>query len=126
MKKMDFIIIAFLLASALISIFALGVYRNSPVDIRVVEIKVDGQVYESFEWTEGLEKEINIETEFGINRIVIDNEGLRIAYADCQNQVCVRDGIIDSPGEILVCLPHRLIIEIKGKRDGDDVDGFSY
>ncbi len=126
MKKMDLIIIFCLLASALISIFALGVYRDRPVDVRLVEIKVDGELYESFEWTEGLVKEINIETEFGINRIVIDKYGLYMEYADCQNQVCVNDGIIDSPGEILVCLPHRLIIEIKGKRDGDGVDDFSY
>ncbi|MBK5252781.1 MAG: NusG domain II-containing protein [Peptostreptococcaceae bacterium] len=126
MKKMDLIIIVCLLALALIPIFALGVYRNRPVDVRVVEIKMDGELYESFEWIEGLENEINIDTEFGINRIVVDNEGLRIAYSDCANQVCVLDGVINSPGEILVCLPHRLIIEIKGKRDGDGVDDFSY
>jgi hypothetical protein len=126
MKKMDFIIIVFLLLAAVISIFALGVYRDRPVDSRVVEIKVDGVLYESFEWIEGLEKEISIDTEFGINKIVIDKYGLYMEYSDCENQVCVLDGVINSPGEILVCLPHRLIIEIKGKRDGDDVDGFSY
>ncbi|HKL11137.1 MAG TPA: NusG domain II-containing protein [Clostridia bacterium] len=126
MKKMDFIIIILLLVVSAISLFALGIYRERPVDIRVVEIKVDGKVYQSFEWTDGFVKEINIETEFGVNRIVIDKNGLYMEYSNCHNQVCVRDGIIDSPGEILVCLPHRLIIEIKGKRDGDGVDDFSY
>ncbi|PLX34180.1 MAG: hypothetical protein C0604_02130 [Clostridiales bacterium] len=126
MKKMDFIIIILLLVFSAVSLFALGIYRERPVDIRLVEIKVDGAVYESFEWTEGLEKEIRIDTRFGSNIIVVDGEGLRMEYSDCHDQVCVRDGTINSPGEILVCLPHRLIVEIKGKRDGDGVDDFSY
>jgi len=126
MKKMDFIIIVCLLAVALISIFALEKYRDMPVDSRLVEIKVDGSLYQSFEWTEGLVKEILIDTEFGINKIVVDKDGLYMEYANCPDQVCVNDGIIDDPGEILVCLPHRLVVEIKGKRDGDGVDGLSY
>jgi len=126
MKKMDFIIIILLLVFSAISLFALGIYRERPVDIRLVEIKVDGEVYESFEWTEGLEKEIKLDTQFGLNIILVDRDGLRMKYSDCPDQVCVRDGTINSPGEILVCLPHRLIVEIKGKRDGDGIDDFSY
>jgi len=126
MKKMDFIIIILLLVFSAVSLFALEIYRGSPTDIRIVEIKVDGEIYQSFEWTEGLVKEISVETEFGVNRIVIDKYGLYMEYSDCPDQVCVLDGTINSPGEILVCLPHRLIVEIKGKRDGDGVDDFSY
>ena|SRR6056297_1981 len=126
MKKMDLIIIIWLLVFSAISLFALGIYRERPVDIRLVEIKVDGEVYESFEWTEGLEKEIKLDTQFGLNIILVDRDGLRMKYSDCPDQVCVRDGTINSPGEILVCLPHRLIVEIKGKRDGDGIDDFSY
>jgi len=126
MKKMDLIIIIWLLVFSAISLFALGIYRDRPVDIRLVEIKVDGEVYESFEWTEGLEKEIKLDTQFGLNIILVDRDGLRMKYSDCPDQVCVRDGTINSPGEILVCLPHRLIVEIKGKRDGDGIDDFSY
>ncbi len=126
MKKLDFIIIILLLLVSAISLFALGIYKGRPVDTRTVEIKIDGKVYDSFEWTDDLQKEIKLDTQFGLNIIVIDSDGLRMSYSDCPDQVCVRDGTIDSPGEILVCLPHRLIVEIKGKRDGDGVDDFSY
>lgn len=126
MKKMDMVIIGSLLVLALLSLLAIEFYRSRPFDARIVEIKVDGQLIESFEWTEGLEKEIEVDTEFGYNRIRVESGGLFMEYADCPDQVCVRDGRIDSPGELLVCLPHRLIVEIKGEKKEDEIDDFSY
>lgn len=48
--------------------------------------------------------------------------------ADCRDQICVRHKPISAAGESVICLPHRLVIEISG---GDDMsameaqDGYS-
>lgn len=38
---------------------------------------------------------------------------IRIKSSDCKNQICVNTGFIASPGETIVCLPKKLVIEIK-------------
>lgn len=38
----------------------------------------------------------------------------------CNDQVCVRSGAIDSPGETIVCLPHKVIVEITTKDNTHD------
>ena len=40
--------------------------------------------------------------------------------ADCPDKVCVKTGKIKSPGQTVVCLPHRVVIEITG--DNADID----
>ena len=40
--------------------------------------------------------------------------------ADCPDKVCVKTGKIKNPGQTIVCLPHRTVIEITG--DNADID----
>ncbi|WP_179395866.1 NusG domain II-containing protein [Lacticaseibacillus absianus] len=55
------------------------------------------------------------------NEIVTTGAQIQITEADCSDQVCVRRGKISKPGETIVCLPHKLLIEIhssKGEQTG--------
>lgn len=47
------------------------------------------------------------------NEIETKGERIRVSAADCQDQVCVRKGQISKAGETIVCLPHKLLIEIR-------------
>lgn len=47
------------------------------------------------------------------NEIQATGQTVRITSADCNDQVCVRRGKISKPGQTIVCLPHKLLIEIK-------------
>ncbi|WP_262315685.1 NusG domain II-containing protein [Lacticaseibacillus parakribbianus] len=47
------------------------------------------------------------------NEIVTTGSRIAITDANCSDQVCVRKGQISQPGETIVCLPHKLLIEIK-------------
>ncbi|WP_338471111.1 NusG domain II-containing protein [Niallia sp. XMNu-256] len=49
----------------------------------------------------------------GYNTIEVRGESIRIKGANCYDQVCVRFGFISKPGETAVCLPHKLVLEIK-------------
>ncbi|MBW8350955.1 NusG domain II-containing protein [Bacillus sp. IITD106] len=48
-----------------------------------------------------------------INVIEIKNNQVRMKSANCSDQVCVRTRAISKPGQTIVCLPHKLVIEIK-------------
>ncbi len=39
--------------------------------------------------------------------------GRRSHQADCHDKICVKTGAISQKGEVIACLPHKLIIEIK-------------
>lgn len=54
------------------------------------------------------------------NLIEIDGTRVRIAEANCGDQVCVRQGWIFRDGQTVVCLPHKLVVEVKVQGGGDD------
>jgi len=53
------------------------------------------------------------------NTIEVRDNQIRIKAATCSDQVCVLTGFISKPGETIVCLPHKLVIEIQA------VDGYT-
>jgi len=69
---------------------------------------------------------IPIRTELGYNLIEIGDEKVRVAEADCPDQIDVEQGWISDIGETLICLPNRLVVEIKGQSSGDEVDIINY
>lgn len=54
------------------------------------------------------------------------DQRVRVIEADCPDQIDVKQGYISRVGEIIVCLPNKLIIEIKGLAEEDDIDIISY
>ena len=121
-KKNDWLVFAIFL------VFAGGFFlwnqlstreKNSALDL--VIINIDGKLYESIPF-DGREHSEHIITDKGFNDILIDSEGVRIIYADCSEQVCVNTGKISRPGEIMVCLPHRVTVTLKASANkGKDI-----
>ena len=57
----------------------------------------------------------------GTNTVLVEQGRIRVSEADCPDQICVRQGYISDDIIPIVCLPHRLMIEIVGT--GGDLDG---
>ncbi len=49
----------------------------------------------------------------GWNVVQIRNGAVRVESADCPEQICVKHSPIDTAGEVIVCLPHKLIVEVE-------------
>lgn len=80
---------------------------------QIVEIIQDGTVTQSYSLTEN--RNIRITDAHGnYNIICITHGTVQITEADCNNQDCVRQGKISRSGQSIICLPHRLVIRIKG------------
>jgi hypothetical protein len=58
-------------------------------------------------------------TDDDFNTIEVREDRIRIKGATCYDQVCVQMGFISKPGETVVCLPHRLVIEVQSM-DGNE------
>ena len=43
------------------------------------------------------------------------------AESDCPDQICVRTGFLNRPGQMAVCLPNRVSLTVAGDGDGPDV-----
>ncbi|MBS3937890.1 MAG: NusG domain II-containing protein [Peptococcaceae bacterium] len=46
--------------------------------------------------------------------IEIDGPSIRIIASDCPDKLCIKMGRKSRPGEVIVCLPNRVVIRIDG------------
>lgn len=75
---------------------------------------VDGATYRRIPLVSGAPREtFTVETAGGKNIIAVENGAIAVIDADCPARVCVRQGPISRPGEVIACLPHRLLIEVR-------------
>ena len=56
--------------------------------------------------------------------ICSDNE-IKMLQSSCPDKICVNHSTISDTGENIICLPHKLVIEIKGGKESD-LDGVAY
>lgn len=54
----------------------------------------------------------SVTTDLGTNVIEIKDGRVHVEEADCPNQDCVHQGWIDAAGQQIVCLPHKLTVDI--------------
>lgn len=88
-------------------------------------IQIDGKEVEKITLGQSSKKQYTYETEYGLNIIEVDNEKVHMHEADCDDQICVRQGYIENSGEMIVCLPNRFIVEIKNDK-GNEFDAINY
>lgn len=122
-KKYDFIIIAVLMIFSFLPevIFSINVGKN--FNKVYAEISVEGKVVETVNLTGHVGKdELDFEIKNGYNKVVISEEKIGMLDADCSDKVCMYPEYISKPGEMLVCLPHKFMIEVKGQKSDEEED----
>ncbi|MFA5576205.1 MAG: NusG domain II-containing protein [Tissierellaceae bacterium] len=113
----------------LISLASLGFVKNGIVNYneKYISIQVNGKEYKKVIFDNSvIGKTIPVETEFGYNLIEIGDGDVRVIEASCPDKLDVLQGAISKPGEMIVCLPNRLVIEIKGTQETREIDYISY
>jgi hypothetical protein len=113
MKRADFVIIALILAAALAAIgYSSAAGRAASAENLRAEIYEDGVLTRVLPLNESAE--VVIDTDRGYNRVVVGDGGIRVSAADCDSQTCVHSGMKALPGDMIACLPNRLVIKISG------------
>ena len=116
MKKFDFIIVLFVLLASLL-ILGLG----PKTDKFDVLIYVNGELYEKIGYSSDLNLQKEIVSNFGRNVVEIDSNGIRVTSSSCKDKLEVNAGYINKSGQSLICLPNRLVIELKSNGGYDAV-----
>lgn len=113
-RRNDLLLILGLLAAACAAAALLALTRQPGAYVRVLEdgqeiarhsLKADG-VYE-------------IETAYGANTLTITDGQAAVTWADCPDGICVHSAPAARQGQTIVCLPHRLVVEICGAEEAD-------
>ncbi|MCI6267364.1 MAG: NusG domain II-containing protein [Clostridiales bacterium] len=122
MKKKDIIIIALALLAAL------ALYLVSQVSLgaeaSVVVVTVDGE--------EVLRKPLAMENRYEIaqddgslNVIRVEDGAVFMEEANCRDGLCIRQGKMRNGAKTIVCLPHKVVVQLKGDApagDNSDLD----
>lgn len=78
----------------------------------VVVVTVEQQEYARLPL--GRDARLEIENSLGErNVLVIENGCAQVIEADCSNQVCVQTAPISAEGQMIVCLPHKVVVFIE-------------
>ncbi len=117
MKRGDRVLII-LIVAVITAFFTVQYWQPNQADSLAqgssyANITLDGQLYRRVELTEQ-SQEIEIQTERGYDLLQISDFGIRVIESDCPQKICMTYGQIDQSGEVIVCLPNRMLIEIDG------------
>ncbi|MCR5826081.1 MAG: NusG domain II-containing protein [Oscillospiraceae bacterium] len=96
---------------------------GTPVEGTVVEVVQDGVVLREIDLSAVREAYSFVVTwpDGGSNTVLVEPGRICVAEADCPDGLCVRQGWLSDRGAPLVCLPHRLVIRLKGEGALDGV-----
>ncbi|MGO1470467.1 MAG: NusG domain II-containing protein [Tissierella sp.] len=126
MTKGDKILI---LVVILLTLASLGFIKKQSLsnDSRFVSIQVDGKEVKKIIFDEEIVgKTFPIDSEYGYNLVEFGDEKVRVIEADCPDQIDVKQGYISKIGETIVCLPNKMIVEIKGMDKDQEIDIMNY
>ena len=114
-KKMDIVIIAVLLILSFTPhlIFFKTSQKASKNNYAIIQ--VDGKIHKKIDLSKVKKSEkVNLNLPNGKNTLLGENNSIVMDSANCNDALCVKQGNISKVGQTIICLPHKLIIEIKG------------
>lgn len=116
---------------AVVAVLSLaGIYssKNSleSSDSKYVYIEVDGEEYKEIIFDESTDISMEIDSKYGHNELVVKDGKVKMTDADCNDQICVKEKPISEVGEINVCLPNRVLVEIRSADMESEIDYISH
>ncbi|MBQ8975589.1 MAG: NusG domain II-containing protein [Oscillospiraceae bacterium] len=96
------------------------VLMNTRSNSHVAEVVQDGEVIREIDLSRVTrEYSFTVTCDTGENVITVRPGGICVSDADCPDRVCVSQGWLTDRAAPIVCMPHRLIIRLKGSGDID-------
>ena len=110
-RRMKFNVVAVLVIAAVaLAVAAAANALGSAVDARTAVIQdADGN---TFTMSLSQDDVLTVASSAGTNVIEVQAGKVRVSEADCPNQDCVEQGWISKAGQQIVCLPHKLVVNI--------------
>ena len=58
-----------------------------------------------------------LEGKLGLSEVIIDEQGARISSSPCSSQRCVLSGSHKHAGDVIACVPNRILITLRGSSE---------
>lgn len=116
--KNDIILAVIVIAVAAVGLLLLNIFKTEG---SFAVIKIDGKETERYPLS--VNTEVVIETgDNGRNTLVIEDNKAFMKDANCPDKICEGHSKISYKGETIVCLPHKVVIEIVTAEATDELD----
>lgn len=125
MTRADKILTAGVIVLVLVAFFFNSkVFSTGSKDGATAVIKVQGKVVMTVDLYQGENKDtFTLEGKHYPETVEVENGSIRIIESPCPDQICVKRGWIDTPGESIICVPNEIVIDIEsGKNSIDEID----
>lgn len=115
LKRADILLIILLLSISLLPLLCLPEQKTDRV---YAEITQDGQLVRRIALSGHTGRDTFTQTtpDGHHNTIVVDEGTIAVQSADCPDKRCIQQGTARHPGDVIACLPHKLLIEVKGSQ----------
>jgi hypothetical protein len=118
LKRKDLPLIITILAITIIIIMITNTIKsNQPTT--TVKISIDGKEYATYPLNQ--DQTIQIKNDYGENTIIISKGSVYMKSATCPDQICVNHSPLPQSTTPIICLPHKLVVEITGIQDTIDL-----
>lgn len=115
MKKKDILLAVSVVVTALLLLLILKIPDSGAGG--EIRITIDGSLYGTYSLQE--DQTIEIAQESGTNIVYIRNGAAWMEEADCPDGYCIRQGRVSRTKQTIVCLPHKLVVEVTGTRSDE-------
>ena len=116
--KNDIILAVIVIAVAATGVLLLNIFKTEG---EFAVVKIDGKETERYPLS--VNTEVVIETKNnGKNTLVIEDGKAFIKNATCPDKICEGHSKISFKGETIVCLPHKVVIEIVASDSENELD----
>ena len=123
-KKADVFIILFVFIIILL-VYSATFFNKSAEVGEKLNIYVDGKLEYSYSLPLYEKKVIELNNEYGYNRIIAENNSVYMEESDCKGKDCVNIGKIQNNGDFIICAPHRIIVRIENEKT-EEFDAVTY
>jgi hypothetical protein len=122
LTRADKILIGIMITAALGGI-GLNMAALSGAGQQEAHVYKEGKLVQTIPLRPGYQQELRLGDREHYNLIMAENGRIRVAEADCPDQICVRTGWISVAPQQIVCLPYRVVIKLESSTppDIDDI-----
>lgn len=116
LRPADIILAIGLIAVGFVMSFILAFGQDDGAQVKVTAA---GELYGIYSL--GEDQTVTVKQGSHINEFEIKDGAVRMLHASCHNHDCIQQGAISKTGETIVCLPHKVVLEVVGGEEAFDV-----
>lgn len=123
LKKRDILVVILLLFLSIGMAFFVQKFKSNE-NGNYLKVELNGKEYGTYPLNKDKTFKIKIDKD-EYNVVEIKNGKVKMREANCRDLLCTHMPSIEKVGETIVCLPHRLILEIissDDKKDDQEID----